>query len=146
MAIMGYSDSIGIAAYQISGVAETVKSTQQNLTNSLTFQLDINGIPSLLEAETKYTKEEQTKKKGSDEMQLKNKTHKFPLEFKQLWIELPIVLNGTETREITNRLKQFKDEDEQRQAIVALRNDLESYLYFCKDKRGEDVFNGILSI
>lgn len=116
------------------------------MTNSLTFQLDNNGIPNLLEAETKYTKEEEVKKKGSEEMVLKNKTHKFPLEFKQIWIELPIVLNGTETREITNKLKQFKDEEEQRRAITELRNDLESYLYFIKDKRGEDVFNSILSI
>jgi len=68
------------------------------------------------------------------------------LDFKQMWIELPIVINGTETREITNRLKQFRDEDEQRRAITEIRNDLESYLYFTKDKRTEDMFNSILSI
>ena len=32
------------------------------------------------------------------------KTRKYALDYKQIWIELPVVLNGTETREITKRL------------------------------------------
>ena len=146
IAIVGYSDGIGISVYNISNIATTFKQAEVDLTNSLTFQLDINGIPQLIEAETKATKEETVVSKIKQREKQKEKTRKYVLDFKQMWIELPIVINGTETREITNRLKQFRDEDEQRRAITEIRNDLESYLYFTKDKRTEDMFNSILSI
>jgi hypothetical protein len=84
-----------ITRYNVTGITDAARMTEGNVTNSFIFNLDLSGIPTLSEAESKYVKQTESKKKGSDEVTVKNKTIKYPCEFKHRSIEIPAVINGT---------------------------------------------------
>jgi len=64
----------------------------------------MNGIPTLLETESKYIKTKESKNKDTGEMEEKNVTVKLPLKFKANYVELPAVIGHTETHLISKSL------------------------------------------
>ena len=51
--------------YNITEIAENARLATNNFTNYFMFQLDMNGIPVLLETESKYVKTKESKNKDT---------------------------------------------------------------------------------
>lgn len=75
-----------------------------------------------------------------EEIVLVNKTLSVQLTLSYRELEFPRTINKTEMADILANLKELSREDENRRKTAEARNNLESYIYFVKNKLEEDTF------
>lgn len=92
-------------------------------------------------AEDEEEKEpEKPKLKDDEEIVLKNKTLSVQLKLDSEELQFPRTINKTEMAVILDHLRELSKEDENRRKTAEARNNLESYIYFVKNKLDEDSF------
>ena len=161
-----------ILAYNITGVEEFAKKHSADPVIYLTFGVDSSGIPGLVSAEARVeivenepensenTTGNSTESDGNDTENEENKPEKAPeteseakpqkkkvkklaLDISSTNIELPSPLSLGGVKLTAARLISLAKEDAERRKTAEARSELESYIYYLREKLEEETFRKV---
>lgn len=158
------SGPVDVASFKVEGVKDLSEKSGKAVDLMLIFALDGNGIPFLYQVLNKYEvdavrkvpklkKVEETDENSAEEPseapvmtepEFEEQTYKEvkegKLNFTQTDLETPRLLSIEEAQELIARVASYKAKEEDAKRLAEVKNDLESYVYYVKEKLEESSF------
>ena len=125
---------VDFVSYQITEVELLKKKYGVTPTILVTLELDSSGIAKLSSVQAKVETEVEVTDEESEETHKKKKIYKEALTFSEKYLEEPFPLEEEEVKALKKKLDTFTKYDEELKLKAQYRNELESLVYYVREK------------